>query len=382
MSRKWLKIGGPLAGCLGLVVLILVQVGLFDGVKIGPRETSVPAAGSMFHQTSEARLVEVPEAIQAVGTVRSRTQTQLASQVTARIESMSVRAGDRVARGQILVRLDDQALRSRLDQARKTLEASRSRAAQSTQAIAAAQAGFDTAKSRYERMRQMLESGAVSVQDMEQAEAAYLQAKAGLQQAKDGQSGARSDAAGAEEMLEEARITLEYAVIRAPEAGEVVKRLAEPGDMAWAGRPLLELHAGQSLQLEALVQESLVTRVGLGQELLVRIDALDRDLSGRIEEIVPSADPASRTFVVKAALESGSGVLPGMFGRLFIPLGQKTALVAPEASVVRVGQLEAVWVRTDDAWSRVQVTTGRLLPEGREVLSGLEPGDVVGIPEA
>jgi hypothetical protein len=97
-----------------------------------------------------------------------------------------------------------------------------------------------------------------------------------------------------------------------------------------------------------------------------------------IDEIVPSADPGSRSFLVKVSLTGGTGLYPGMFGRLMIPVGQTEKIIIPLEAVTRVGQLDFVTVKTDQGPVRRYVRLGQRIPENRvEVISGLKAGDQI-----
>jgi HlyD family secretion protein len=179
--------------------------------------------------------------------------------------------------------------------------------------------------------------------------------------------------------VEEAQISLSYTKVKAPEYGQVVKRFIEPGDLALPGRPLLILQTGGALRLEALVREGLIQKVRMGQEMEVAIPALGQGIKGKVEEIVPTADPATRTFLVKVILPNTEGLYSGMFGRLLIPVGQEKIVLAPEGAIRRVGQLEMVLIRQKDGWKQVYVTTGRRKGGMVEILSGLSGGETLAL---
>jgi RND family efflux transporter MFP subunit len=266
-----------------------------------------------------------------------------------------------------------------MDQARQDLAAAEAMRSQARQAIKAAQARFDQTRSRYKRMQEMFASRAISSQDLEVAQADFLQAQAGLEQAKQGLEAARAQRNRSQKMLEEATINLGYTTIQAPMDGDVARRLVDPGDLAVPGQPLLTIHAGEQLRIEAVVREGLMGKVSLGQRVPVDIASINKTVTGIIEEIVPTADPRTRTFMVKASLPEMPGIYPGMFGRLRIPVGQRKALLVPRQAIQRVGQLETVLVRQTDHWERIFVTTGPAMDENIEILSGLNPGDVIGM---
>jgi RND family efflux transporter MFP subunit len=187
----------------------------------------------------------------------------------------------------------------------------------------------------------------------------------------------------ADKVIREAEIDLEHTAILAREAGEVAKRLVEPGDLAFPGKKLLVLQTGASLRLEAMVREGLIGRVRVGDRVGVVVSALGEGapLEAVVDEMEPLADPVTRSFLVKARLPEAPGLYPGMFGRLLVPLGEREAVLVPEAAVIRVGQLETVMVRQGDAWQPVHVRTGERVGKGEmvEVLSGLSGGETVGV---
>ncbi|GAU08177.1 efflux RND transporter periplasmic adaptor subunit [Desulfoplanes formicivorans] len=366
-------------GLAALVGILVYQTGMFTRGRIKPGTTPLPAS----IQTPETTLTVTPQVLPlcytGVGTITARTTADIAAQVTAKITAIKVHPGDRVKQDDILVVLDNRPFKSRMDQARQGLLAAEAMRSQADQAIKAARARFDQTRSRYKRMQEMFASRTISSQDLEVAQAEYLQAQAGLEQAKQGLEAAKAQRNRSRKMLEEAAINLGFTTIKAPMDGDVARRLADPGDLAVPGQPLLTIHAGEQLRIEAVIREGLMGRVALGQSVPVDIASLNQTATGIIEEIVPTADPRTRTFMVKAALPEMPGIYPGMFGRLRIPVGQRKALLVPRQAIKRVGQLETVLVREGDHWERIFVTTGPAMGDRIEILSGLNPGDVIGM---
>ena len=330
--------------------------------------------------TVMAERVSLPRQHEAVGTVKARTDTRVEAQVTGRVLKVLVRPGDKVKAGDELVVLDNQASQARLDRSKQAQASATSMTRQARDGLAAAKAAHAKAESTYKRMSTLFDQKVVTAEEVEKAESAYLQAKAALGQAEQGVAGAEARAREAGKVVEEAAIGLGYTTITAQEPGEVAKRLVEPGDLAFPGKELLSLQTGGSLQLEAMVRESLIGRVSLHDALSVKVTALgDGLLSGEVVEIEPLADPVTRSFLVKVRLPEEPGLYPGMFGRLLVPLGREEVVLVPREAVTRVGQLETVLVETGKGWQPVYVRTGRT-HEGRvEVLSGLSGGEKIGI---
>jgi len=342
--------------------------------KIAGRVNSVTAPP---HQ-SIAVVESIPDWYEAVGTIRPQTENVVAAQISAQVRQVNVRPGDTVTKGQVLVVLDDRQLKARLDQAKQARQRAISGKAQARQAMAAAQAGFNQAEAAYTRVKTYVASQAATKQDLEQAESAYLQARAGLQRAKDGLTGADAAIGQADEVVREAEIALGYARIRATAAGEVLNRMVEPGDLASPGKPLLVLQTANALRMEAYVREGLISRIKPGDRLTVYIETVGKTVDAVVEEIVPYADPQSRTFLVKAALPEIDGIYPGMYGKLRIPEQMVSVVLIPASAIRRVGQLELVSVQTGSGWQDRYVQTGRHIGDRVEILSGLDGNETVG----
>jgi RND family efflux transporter MFP subunit len=305
--------------------VVLYAAGAFEGARVRPGRLGEPPGLPAPAATTIAARGMVPVVEEAVGTVRSRRRVVVSAQVTARIVQIAAQVGDAVRAGTLLVVLDDSDFAARFAQAR----------------------------AQYERVRGFLARHAATTEQMEAAEAAYLEAKAAV----------------------------EHTRIAAPIDGIVAERRAEPGDLAAPGLPLLVVLDPTALRLEALVREGMIGRITPGTRLPIELPAAGATVEGTVAEILPSADPQTRTFEVRVNFDPVRGVYPGMFGRLRLPAGEREVVHVPAAAVERVGQLETVVVEHDGRWMRRLVTTGAALDGGRvEVLSGLAGGETVGLP--
>jgi len=287
------------------------------------------------------------------------------------VSEVLVQPGSRVSKGDLLVRLVDQRLQSRLDQARQSLQSAIARREEVRQEVNGAEAAHAQATSSFNRIEKFYKVQAVPEQEYEAAKARFLQTKAALQRAEEGLTGAAAGIRLAEKMVEEAEISLAYASITAPADGEVLRRLVDPGDMAMPGKPLLLLRTAGGLQLEANVRERLINKIGPGDTHMVYLTSIDWKVEAVIDEIVPFIDPQTRTFLVKANLVETEGIYPGMYGKLLIPYRQVEVVLLPKQAVQQIGQLELVLVKTGSGVEKRYVTTGNLHEEYIEILSGL-----------
>lgn len=339
----------------GIVVAIAWLSGWFEkkispGV-VEPGTIAVPADAEVV---AVVRVVE-PAVEWASGGIESAHRTAVAVRILARLEEVRVAAGDEVAAGDVLARLDARDLMARVRQAR--------------QALKAAEAQYELARQEFARVEELLSRGVTTRQRYDQAASALLVAEAEVARLRQG--------------LEEAETALSYTEIKAPVSGRVVDRLAEPGDTVSPGQPILRLYDPTALRVEAPVRESLAIGLEVGDSLRVEVSALGETMTGTIDEIVPYAEPGARTLLVKVRLPSDPRLFAGMFARVAVPAGSRARLLAPAAAITRIGQLEYATVVVDGRAGRRMVTTGRAAEDGRvEILSGLDEGERVLVPGA
>ena len=284
-------------------------------------------------QTIEA--VKQPAVEEVVGTVQPKLQAVIEAKVSGRITRLPVTLGQSVKQGEVLVELATQEVQARLDQAN---------------------AAFRQAELEFNRTANLRKQQAATQGEFDAAQARYNVAKAAV---------AESEALSG------------YTKIVAPFDGVVARKLADEGDLAMPGKPLLELEGRAGLRLVADVPTLLAGRVQPEGKLAVRVDTLADAITGTVAEISPGADPASRTVRVKVDLPATAGLRTGQFGRLAVPVGEATFLFVPLPALVRRGQLEILFVAADGKAQMRLVRAGKETSQGIEILTGLAPGESV-----
>lgn len=354
----------------------------------GQRETAEPPATPGRPVAVEATAVQpttVPSTFQAVGTVRARETALLASKITGYVRAIGAREGDRVQAGQLLITLDDRDAQAQVRRAGAAIREGEAALAEAAAARGQAEAALREAREGVQEADHALAAAeAARAEEMvqsltarrRQVEARIAQAQAGISQAEArwSQVGARIKQAEADRDAGE--ILLGYTRITAPFAGLVTSKRVEVGDLATPGTPLFTVEGG-GYRLEADVPESEVGWVKRDSRIRVVVDALGGQLAGRVAEIVPAADPRTRTLIVKIDHPSGTPVQSGLSGRAWFPTGARQALLIPAAALMERGQLRYVFV-VEKGMARLRlVTTGQADGDRVEVLSGLQPGDRV-----
>ncbi|MFY9912491.1 MAG: efflux RND transporter periplasmic adaptor subunit [Candidatus Sulfotelmatobacter sp.] len=312
-----------------------------------------------------AQTANLPDLVEAVGTVRAAETSQLAAQMMGNIVELRVREGDHVQRGQVLAVIDDAQPRAGLDRAMAADLAAQQQTSVSESDLTLAEATFKRYQTLYDRK-------SVSPQEFDEIKARYHEAQARREMARAGQAQAKA-------ALQQARTALGYTHIVAPFDGLVTEKKADVGTLASPGMPIFTVEDLRRYRLEATVNETDLRYVRQGQQMSVSIDALgDRELKGKVIEIVPAADPASRSFLVKVELPSDPALRSGLFGRAKFMGGERTTLLIPRTAVIERGQLQGIYVLDQNRIAGLRyITLGKPSAQQVEVLAGLQSGEML-----
>ncbi len=266
-----------------------------------------------------------------------------------RVAELLVEDGDRVAKGDLLVRLDDSVLAAQRDQ--------------SAAAVEEAEAALRIARQDLARSTELSRSQNVARQTLEQRDALARQAEA------------RLDAARAR--LAEVTARVAQTRILAPEAGLVLRRPAMLGAVTAVGQEMVRLARDGRLELDARVPELELSLVHPGQP--VRVTHGGRVLEARVRAVAPTVAPETRLGIVHVALPEGSGLRPGMFARAEIMADTVPVLTVPQEAVVFRDGRPAVFVvpAGGDAVALRPLATGRRAEGMVEVTEGLSVGERV-----
>jgi RND family efflux transporter MFP subunit len=316
------------------------------------------------------------------------------------IMAIHVKEGDRVQPGQLLVEIDNRDAAAQVKKAQAGLREAEEMLQEAERMIQASESGKTAAEaeqslaaSTFNRYQALLERKSVSQQEFDEAQARYRGKTAEVErtremlrsmQARREQVLARIDQAKAE--ISQAQIYVDYGRIQSPLQGIVTQRQAELGVLAAPGTPLLTLEDNARYRLEAAVEESRLGKIRLGDSVRVSIDALgDQEWTGRVGEIQPTADPASRSSLVKIDLPEsliqktpGRILRSGLYGKARFAVGKKGILTIPHKAVFQRGQLVQVLVVDPSQIARLRlIKTGKVYGERIEVLSGLGEGEKI-----
>ncbi len=363
-----------------VLLLLLPCISSCGEDKIDPGITEQVVLNSQdFKTVLHLKKEKIIQTYEAVGTVRPLTESKVEAQINAQILKVMVTPGKKVEKGDVLIQLDARNEQTQVKKAREGFAFAKNNLKQAVKSEDGAKADMNQAKLKFDRTTKLFKSGVVSSQKLEIDRARYLKAKAMLEHANETIHAAKTRIRQSEQIIKETQIILGYSVIKAPAAGVIIDRLADPGDLAVPGKTLLVLQTSGSLRLEASVREGMISKIHQGETYDVNIETINKIIPSVIEEIVPYADPSTRTFLVKATLPMVPGLYPGMFGRLLIPVKEQQVVLIPRQAIKNIGQLEIVYIKDKQGhWKSVYIKTGRQFKNKIEVLSGLTGSETLG----
>lgn len=370
-SRKGLWIGLAVAG-----VVVLAVGGFFalrGGKGVEVRTAEVVAIGTGGNGSASV--------LDATGYVVARRMATVSAKVTGKVREILIEEGQHVEEGQVLARLDP------VDaNAQRTLSASQLAAAQSQ--IASVQAQLKEAEANAARLANLVKQQLVSRAQYDQAVASRDALRAQL-------ATAQRNAQVAGDGLRIADNGVDNTIVRAPFAGVVIAKAAQPGEIVSplsAGGGYTRTGIGtivdmDSLEVEVEVGEAYIGRVKPGMPTETVLNAYqDWKIPGKVIAIIPAADRGKATVKVRVGLDAkgDARIVPDMGARVgFLEEAKpaqaeaKPGVLAPGAAIVQRGDKDVAFVVTGDKVAQRALTLGRTLGDDREVLEGLSGGEQV-----
>lgn len=352
---------------IGVVFLGLMGFRVFEALSsAGAGPAGRNGRPATLVETGTVEILEVHEAISAVGSLRAKERVDVTPRVSGRLVERRVDLGDAIAAGEVVARLDDDEIRQQVQQAEASLRVSRA-------AVEQRQAELENAELELERASGLLETGLIAPQGFEQVRTRRDVARSQVNLA-------RAQVAQAEAGLEELRIRLEQTRVLAPISGVVGRRLVDVGALVSQSTPIVTLLNLSAVYLVANVGEHDLTRVGGGDAATVSVDALPAEtFAGIVVRISPLLDPQTRTGQVEIEIPNPDRHLRAeMFARASIELAStREALTVPRAAMVYRGEQAGVYLIEEDAARFQPVETGTNVGDRVEVREGLANGQEV-----
>jgi membrane fusion protein (multidrug efflux system) len=336
-----------------------------DAKPAASGSASASAAGSAKASAPAVTLVVAPEDVLVVqanalasgpvvtGSVQPERKADLRAEISAVVLQVLKENGDVVKRGDILVRLDDAAIRDSVTSAE---EAER-----------AAARSLDQAERTMQRQKTLRESGMTSVAAMDDAEVR--------------RNNAQSDVLAAKTRTAQARQQMQRTVVRAPFDGVVSDRKVSAGDTASAGKEMLKVIDPSSMRFEGRVSTDKIALVKVGQPVSFRINGYDnQEFRGTVKRVDPSANDITRQVEVLVSLTGANQPrVAGLYAEGRVEAESINAMMLPEGALMRQGDKNYAWKLKDKTLVRTDLVVGNRDPRTGflEIRQGLAAGDVV-----
>lgn len=273
---------------------------------------------------------ELTAGVPVSGSLRAVNSAVVKARVAGELQGLTVREGDRVSAGQVIARVDPTESQSRLRQAQQQADAAR--------------AQIDIAQRQWENNKALVDQGFIS--------------RSALDTSLNTLNGAKATYQAAVAAADVARKTVDDTVLRAPIAGVVSQRLAQPGERVGIDGKVVEIVDLGRLELEATLSAADSVQVRVGQEARLQVEGLPRPVAARVVRINPSAQAGSRSVLAYLAIDDAAGLRQGLFAQGQLATGQGSAVAVPLTAV-----------RTDKPSPYVQV-----VEDGKVAHKPVQPG--------
>ncbi|MDE2428080.1 MAG: efflux RND transporter periplasmic adaptor subunit [Burkholderiales bacterium] len=331
--------------------------------KDGKDQTKAGAAASAVAVASDKPLMVTQEDLYVVqnsafasgpvitGSIQPERKADLRSELSSVVLQVYKENGEAVKRGDLLVRLDDTAIRDALTSA--------------TEAARASSQSFDQAERQFQRLKTLRASGMASTQQLEDAEIH--------------RNNAQSDLVAAKSKTAQARQQLQRTEVRAPFDGIVSERKVSPGDTAQIGKELVKVIDPTSMRFEGLVSADKVNSVKIGQPVTFHVNGYgEQEFNGKVKRVDPAANPVTRQVEVLVAFaDSNTPRVSGLYAEGRIEAGTTQTLMIKNTALIKDGDKAYAWRIKDGILKKISLIIGERDPRHGDyvVRHGLAVGD-------
>ena len=300
--------------------------------------------------------LELPVVISISGALKAVDSAVVKARIAGELQDLRVREGDVVKAGQVLARIEPTEYLARLKQAQQQAESAKGQ--------------LDIARRNFENNRSLVDQGFISKTALDTSAGSLASAQANYQAAQAG--------------ADVASKTLEDGILRAPIAGQISQRLAQPGERVGVDARIVEIVNGAKLELEAALNPADSLLVRPGQSAQLHMDGSAQPVRARVARINPAANSTTRTVTAYLSVENLPGLRQGLFAQgdlatgnankvLAIPLDSvRTDKPQPYVQVLKDGKVEhlPVTVSQRSQWQGVPYAAIEGVPVGTQVLAG------------
>ncbi|MCX7771119.1 MAG: efflux RND transporter periplasmic adaptor subunit [Proteobacteria bacterium] len=346
------------------IVISLIFLILLFGCSKKEANTKEGVTNTINVELYSVQKVKVSDLYEVSGNLVSKNPVNIVSKVMGTIVSINVNEGDRVSKDKLLIQIDSPEISAMLDRAQASIE-------EAKKSLIMAKTNEKLAESTFKRYENLYKEQAISKQEFEVKETAYLVAKSEVERLENVIRQAEAEKARVKGMQS-------YLYVYAPVSGIVTKKFVTPGTNILPGMQLITIEPEDNLRVEVNADEKVLGMIKIGKKIPVYVEALNKEFEGVVAEIIPAIDTQSRTFKMKIDLPKNRDLAIGLYATVRIAMGTKDAIYIPKSALYSKGQLDYVYVVGNDKKLSLRLLRiGKISNNMVEVLSGLNEGEKI-----
>lgn len=293
------------------------------------------------------------QGINASGQVEALQTANISTRVMGFISKITVKVGDKVTKGQLLVSISNQDIQAKR--------------AQADAMLTEAEASLKNAQKDFDRYTNLFNQHSASAKELDNVTLQYHSAQARVEAAK--------------QMRNEAGAMLSYTSLTAPFSGVVTQKMADAGSMASPGMPILTIEQGGNYQVSVAISETDINQIKLGANATVTIKSAGKFFKGNVTQIDPSSQSSGGQYLIKLSVpdQEKDGLYSGMYVNVFIPHKKITTIdnvnntvLVPTSALINKDQLTGIYTISNSRTALLRwVRLGKIYGNEVEVISGL-----------
>jgi RND family efflux transporter MFP subunit len=291
------------------------------------------------------------------GQIEASQTVNISTRMMGFITAITVKVGDHVNKGQLLVRISNDDIKAKR--------------AQTDAMVSEAEAALNSAKKDLDRFNNLFKQQSASAKELDNINLQYSSAMSRLEAAK--------------QMRNEVNAMMSYSELVAPFSGNVSAKMMDAGSMASPGMPILTIEQAGVLQVSAAVPENSIQQLQLGSVANVQIQSIEKTFQSSVSQINPSSQFTGGQFIVKIKIPESAqkGIYAGMYANISIPIKNSTvktsepdAILIPASAIEYKNQLTGLYTISANNHALLRwVRLGKTFGDKVEVLSGLEKSE-------
>ena len=371
-----------------IFVVFCTAIG-FSGCHNRQENPEVAAANDSSARVAAAQRGDISRVLTLAGQFQPYQVVDVHPKVSGYMARIHVDIGDVVHQGQTLAELQVPELKAQLQSATFAMDQSKEEITRAQHEIGRAEATYSALHSQSERLKEAAATrpGLIAQQELDNAQAQDLSAQAQVDAAKAAMAAAKQHMGAATSDKESVEALESYTNVTSPLDGVVVWRYADTGALIQGGTnsndqalPIVRIAQSQILRLRVPVPEGDVQYVHAGDQLQVRVDAINRSFSGKIVRFTRNVNFETRTMETEIDVENKNlSLSPGMYANTLLELDDhKNVVTIPMEALVLNGKQQTIYVLDDS--NRIHIRNVQVGLQGQklvEIISGLNPGDRV-----